>query len=81
MFIYSSTTFLGGGESFSWVKWASIAKLWDMIMSGREIFSLKMEEFQAIQIPQRMRRGSALIFLFLWSYNQDLHASSMVGPF
>jgi hypothetical protein len=42
------------------------------IMSGRETLSLKIEALRAIHMPQRIRRGSALMFLYLWSCNHVL---------
>jgi hypothetical protein len=54
--------------------------LWAAIVSRRETLSLKMEALRAIHMPQRIRRESALIFLYLWSYNHLFQASSMDGP-
>jgi hypothetical protein len=75
-----ATTCLGGGESFPWGKCARIARLWASIISGREASSLKIAALRAIQTPQRIIMGSALMFLNMWSYTQVLQASSMEGP-
>ena len=75
-----ATTCLGGGESFPWGKCARIARLWASIISGREASSLKIATLREIQMPQRIIRGSALMFLYLWSCNQVLQASSMEDP-
>jgi hypothetical protein len=71
---------MGGGESFPWGKCARIARLWASIVSRREALSLKIAALRAIQMPQRIIRGSALMFLYLWSCNQVLQASSMEDP-
>jgi len=44
-------------------------------------FSLKITAFRASQMPQWLRKGRSLIFLFLWSCNQVLQASSIEVPF
>jgi len=78
-YICSATTFLGGGATFPWWKCVKILMIWETIMSGRETLSLNIEALQEIHMPQIIRRGSSLIFLYMLSCNHVLHVSSMDG--